>query len=163
MELNWWIEDWIAISLSDGNELVLNVRESVHQVDRFDLVGTAGALLDLGPSVNLDAHVLSDDVGVGIADCDEGTLLDHVQLVVLCNHHGAAVLVSNNALSSLVNGSLVSSSLSGDLDALNLEVHGDASSRLQLLHCDESRLLQNDWLFFWLGFYSRLHINFQIY
>ena len=135
--------DYAAFSLLvvNGHKLILDFGQVVSLVDALDAdVG----LLNLGQSVDLDAHMLLDDVSVGVSNGDDAALGHDIELGILGNKDGAAVLVTNDALSRLVNGTFVSHSFTGDLDALNSEVHGNSSTWVKILHGDEGRLSQND-------------------
>ena len=133
-----------SLLVSDWHELVLDVAEVVIELDGLD--GGSLGLLYLGPSVDLDSHVLLDDIGVGVPDGDGGTWQDNVKLLVLGDENGGSEFISNEALGGLVGGALIPLSLSGDLDGLDQEVHGDSGAGLEVSHGDESGLLQDDWL-----------------
>ena len=155
----WFIVN-LWISLADWNKLVFNIRKSVCFVDALD-VSTSHSL-NLWPSVDLNSHVFPNNIGMSISDCDESSFLDDIQLLIFGNHNGTSVFISNEAFCRSVDGSLISSSFSGNLDRLNLDVHSDSSSWLQLSHSNESWLLEYDWLLFFSFLLSlnALHLHF---
>ena len=137
--------------LADRDEFVLDIREIVGEVDTLHIWTILGGL-NLGPSVDLNSHVLLHDVGVSISNGDASSLLHDVKLVILGDQDSASVFITNNAIGRSVDSSLVSSSLSSDIDRLDLEVHGHSGSWLQIFHGDESWLFQNNGLLdFFLG------------
>ena len=87
--------------------------------------------------------MLLNDMGVGISDADESTLLDNVELLVEGHHLDAAILVTNNALGNSVEiASIVPSTLADHSHRVHLEVHVDTGAWLQLRHRDEHWLAQ---------------------
>ena len=143
--VNFWI------SLANWHKLVFNIWKSVCLVDVLDV--SAGHSLNLWPSVDLNSHVFPNNIGMSISNCDESSFLDNIQLLIFGNHNGTSVFISNEAFCRSVDSSLISSSFSGNLDGLNLDVHSDSGSWLQLSHVYESWLLENDWLL-WFPFFS---------
>ena len=99
----------VGISLVDGNEFVFDIREVVGGVNRGHLHASAG--LDLGPSVDLNAQVLLDNVSVRIAHSDHLTFLDNFELLILGDEVDATVLITDNAFRDAVDSALVSLSL----------------------------------------------------
>ena len=59
------------------NELVLNVRSVVLQVDGWDVHSRS---FDFGPFIDLQTHVLLHDVGMGVSDADSLTFLDNIEV-----------------------------------------------------------------------------------
>jgi len=122
-------------SLLDGHDYVLDVGQVVSHVHGFDVLGGG---LKFGPPVDLNAHVLLDDIGVGIADNNHGAFLDEVELLVSGNQLDAAKLVSNEALGDAVHRTaVVPLALADDFDGLDSEMHVDAGAGLELVHLDE--------------------------
>ena len=127
-----------SFSLLNVDELVLDVRSIVARVDGGNL--RRCALLNLGPAVDLEAQVLFDDVGVGIAESDRLALLDNVELLIEGHQLDTTILVADDNLSYTVHSTaIVPSTLTSDRDRANLQVHVDSSTRLKLGHCDEDR------------------------
>lgn len=88
--------------------------------------------------------MLLDNIGVGIADGNNGVLLNMVELLVSGNEFDAAELVSDNAFGNAVHSSaVVSLALTDDFDRGNSEVHVDSCAGLKLVHLNKHRLAES--------------------
>ena len=120
------------------DELVGDVRGVVLQVDRRDVLGRC---FDLGPTIDLNTHVLLHNIGVCVADANNGTLAHNIELLIESHHLDAAVLVTNDAFSDAVEvTAIITATLADHLDRVDTKVHVNARSRLELAHGNKDGL-----------------------
>ena len=113
-----WRQDTLPLpgnfhsSFSDWDELIFNIREIVVN---FDLIDFFGWGFNFAPSIDFKSQMLTDNIGVGIANSDYATFLDNIELLILSEKHNCSILISNNNLSLSNFGSIISSSLFVDV------------------------------------------------